>query len=164
MGTSKKMCCLPNIVTAGMVMEYYNLSCSEFDFIVESKGLTAFKTEYNRFYFSGQIHEAIADFIVESSEIDAAITQRSLPLFIETYKTMFQMKRPKEKARLDAIQSVFVTFEGDFADFIKSVVFDWQHDLCSITQKRFLTVLQRLEWLTTTGEKRLKYLEENCQE
>lgn len=164
MEKSRQMCCLPQVVTASMMMAYFNLSCGEFDYIVESKGLTSFRTESNRFFFRTAITEAIADFIVESAEISDAITDDSYSVFLDTYRAMFQMKRPKERARLDAIKSVFTTFHGDFAEFAKSIVFNWQYDLCGITQKRFLTVLQQLEWLTQTGKKRLKELEEKHHE
>lgn len=74
---------------------------------------------------------------------------------------MFQMTKPKERMRLRDIQSVFATFDGEFADYAKSVIFDWQRDLCPITQKRFLVVLQCLGWLTETGEACLKQLEKS---
>lgn len=164
MGQSKIKCYLPNVTTAGIIMEYFGMSESEFELIVTSKGLPVFRTEYNRYYNTDSIIWAIQEFITESMEFDSMLPTQPFPIFVEKYKTMFQMTKPRERQHLRDIQSVYATFGGEFADYAKSVVFDWQHDLCDITQKRFLAVMQRLEWLTETGEMRLKCLEEKYQE
>lgn len=161
MDKAETICGLPEVITAGVAMKYFGMEGSEFDYIVENKALPFFETEYNRFYVTRALVWAINEFIAESAEFNSQVPEQAFPVFIEKYKTMFRITKPKERERLRAIESVSRTFDGEFADYAKSVVFGWQRDLCPLTQKRFLLVLQKLDWLTQTGEKRLKVLEES---
>lgn len=67
------MCCLPDVITAGMAMRYFDMAGSEFDYIIKTKGLPAFRTEYNRYYFTDSIVCAINEFIAESAEINSLL-------------------------------------------------------------------------------------------
>lgn len=161
MEQNKKMCCLPDVVTAQMIINYFGMANHEFDLIVRDKGLPMFRTECNRYYLRDSIVQAIRDFIAESMEIGRLIPEDAFPAFIDAYKAMFQMTRPKERMYLRDIQGCLATFQGGFVEYVKSIVFDWQLDLDSLRKKRFLTVLQKMDWLTRTGEKRLRTLEES---
>lgn len=160
----KKTCCLPDVITAQMAIEYFGMSNREFDLIVRDKGLPMFRTECNRYYLTDSIVGAIREFIAESAEIGRLIPENALPAFIDTYKAAFSMTRPKERMHLRDIQSGLATFQGEFVDYAKSIIFDWQYDIDTIPKKRFLTVLQKKGWLTRTGEKHLYILEESHQE
>lgn len=155
MSESESVCCLPGVITPGIAARYFNMSLTEMATIARVKRLPVFKTESNFFYETESFVRAVKEFIAESAEMDALVQEPALPAFSKTHQAMF----PKEKESLHLIRDVFTTFRGDFADYAKSVVFDWQLDLCPIAKMQFLAVLQELGWLTEAGKARFMGLD-----
>ena len=159
MGVPQKICCLPDVISARKALECFGMTEDDFELCVGIKGLPVFRTENNCYCSTEALVWAIQEFIAESAEFDSQIPERAFEIFSDTYRAMFPVKKPKERNCLREIQSAITAFAGGFADFAKNVVFDGQHGLCEIQQKRFLAVLHKLEWLTETGENRLVWLE-----
>lgn len=156
-----RTCRLPDVISARKAMDCLGMTEDDFELVVGIKGLPVFRTEHTCYCSTGALVWAVQEFIAECAEFDAQIPERAFEIFSDAYKAMFPMKKPKERERLREMQKVIMAFDGEFADFAKSVVFGWQHGLYAIQQKRFLAVLRKLGWLTETGENRLNVLEKS---